>query len=429
MTARGNLNVNEKPHMSSNYRILVIAYAFPPSLGAEALCTGKVVAALVKKGFEVTVITADRPSQMTDGEFQSIIPPGVRLFPIRDPGLSSKRNFFTKLKRTMTLVSDAGSLWIKPALKFANEIINEEQFHVVYTRSLPGTSAIVGYKLRKYGLPFIAHFSDPWPAPDYFHFGTIRDLLSKLWFRRIARSADALSFTCEATMKYILKKIPRLKDKCFLATHIGHLMSVSADVIECSSREFRIVHCGSFTGRRTPFTLLDSFARFVSRFKDGNRVKLLFAGHSDWDIEEEVRRRGIENCVEALGPVGLQKAADMIRNASVLVIIEASQEEPLFLPSKFADYIQARKRILALTPKNSEISSLLDNRNVGLCVDPSDVVGCERALEDLYDMWINEIATEESDWTDVSEIFSEKVATRETVCRLKSLCERVNNFI
>ena len=61
--------------------------------------------------------------------------------------------------------------------------------------------------------------------------------------------------------------------------------------------------------------------------------------------------------------------------------------EGVFLPSKFADYVQASLPILALSPTVGTVKSLIESYGGGIAVDGSSPQEVAAALEKLYTLW------------------------------------------
>lgn len=236
-------------------------------------------------------------------------------------------------------------------------------------------------------MPWIAHFSDPWPFADHINRPAIHDYLLNKYFTRILLEADGISFTCEACSNYIKRRYKQLAEerKIFITSHIGKIVDSGDSEDQIPKNQFNLVHAGSFYGLRTPCTLLDGFAEFVRKCKDATAAKLTLIGPSKWDLRAKAQELGISANVEVMGEISLAETQKNMRKASALVLVEAEQNEPLFLPSKLAEYAFLNKPIIALTPLGSPTRHLLYDDQEAWCVRPSNASALASVLSNLLE--------------------------------------------
>jgi len=67
-----------------------------------------------------------------------------------------------------------------------------------------------------------------------------------------------------------------------------------------------------------------------------------------------------------------------------------------WIPSKFFQYLGTGNPVLALAPEG-EVRDILTATRGGICVEPDDVAGASRALETLYEGWVNGTAIAQPD--------------------------------
>lgn len=360
--------------MRTKQSILVVTYFFPPSCTAEAICTANIISSLSELGYDITVVTSDNPAQLSDFEYRNLVHKNINVIIAPDYNRTGNPRI-NKFKRMVTLVPDVGSLWIKQAVKAGITAARDNKYSILYSRSMPGSSAIAALQIKEKTLmPWIAHFSDPWPFADYINRPAIHDYLLNKYFIRILNEADGISFTCEACSNYIKIRYKGLtkESKYFITSHIGKMID-SEDIEDQVPRtQFNLVHTGSFYGLRTPWTLMEGFAEFVRKCKGAIEAKLTLIGPSKWDLRAKAQELGISENVEVMGELSLVNTQKNMRKASALVIVEADLNKPLFLPSKLAEYALLNKPIIALTPEGSPTRGFLYDDPDASCVTPSN---------------------------------------------------------
>ncbi len=114
------------------------------------------------------------------------------------------------------------------------------------------------------------------------------------------------------------------------------------------------------------------------------RTRLLLIGPEDAKTVEYARSLGLSDHVTSTGVVNYEESLEYIAKAAVCVLVEANLKEGVFLPSKFCDYIAARKPVLALSPEIGTVADLAAERGVTR-VKPNDSKAVSAALVKLFD--------------------------------------------
>ena len=150
----------------------MIAYNFPPHGGVGVQRSLKFVKYLPTFGWRPLVIAGDADAGAVQDEslLQQISPTA---YIKRVPGFSMRR--FVERTRNAGLkplgvaanilssVPDGEIFWSFKARNAVDELIRSERPHIIYTTSAPYSSHLLGLWIkRRYGLPWMADFRDPW---------------------------------------------------------------------------------------------------------------------------------------------------------------------------------------------------------------------------------------------------------------------------
>lgn len=395
----------------NNINLLVISYHYPPRITPEATCTSRILDGLMNQGVDITLITSSEIIS-EDCKLKSV-------HSVRDPEIGLDPTL-RKIKKILTLMPEIGGLWINEAVSLGVKLCKHNNYSAIYTRSMPGTSAIVGMRLKKIlNLPLICHFSDPWPSPGYHDVGKIKEIIQAYWFKQIIKSADFVSLTCPNAVEYMKEKHPRYSNKFIQSTHIAPTQ-LTSNFEKGHSSVMTILHCGSFSGSRSPMPLLDGFKRFIERKNISDDIVLKLIGPSEFDLAKEVSIRNLQKYVHIVGKISPTEAHNEISTADVLVVVEAESAKPIYLPSKFVDYLAYQKPIIALTSKESHISKILtDNPTIGFASDFKDI-------DKIADVIIGALTMNHSKdaFVTLMHQFSEKIVLTETIGALESLSQK-----
>ncbi|MGH9957752.1 MAG: glycosyltransferase, partial [Pyrinomonadaceae bacterium] len=244
--------------------------------------------------------------------------------------------------------------WKPAVLKAVESLLSKgDPPDVLVTFGSPMSDHIIGLELKKrFGWPWLAHFSDPWVDNVFKDFTWLTRSINLSLERQVMESADRLIFTSLETIDLIMSKYPRsLRSKARVLPHAFESGSFQSQAFEFDSR-IVIRYIGDMYGRRTPEPLFNALKSIlVSEPQLLDDVFFEFVG-SMHDLK--VDQMGIADLRRGLvgfqPTVGYAESLDLMTSAQGLLVIDAPAEQSVFLPSKLIDYIGAGRPILGITP-------------------------------------------------------------------------------
>jgi glycosyltransferase involved in cell wall biosynthesis len=375
-------------------RVLCLSPFFAPSANAEAFCGAKVGLALLKAGVDFSAVSVDYS--------------GHAKFTTDSSGL------WSTLVRHTTAVPPAGgtpkllsaplgfrygtlewSRWVHAVVRLAVARHRERPFDVIYSRGLPNIAHVAAYWMRRAsGLPWIANFNDPWdlegahllPHHRKQRKRTLNSRVSDFWMRRVMRSADVITFPCARLRDYHLRLAPA-RGQCLVIPHIG----LRADRAE-AVRAFSLVHAGSLgagesTRRDSTVSLLRALREFLNlRPTARSACRLVLVGPEDRPTLQLASELGVADVVSCTGRVSYEESLRRMTQAAVCLLVEGNMPEGIYLPSKFPDYIQNGKPVIALSPAVGTIADLVPTRGVNVVpVNSPDLI--QREINRHYELY------------------------------------------
>lgn len=281
--------------------------------------------------------------------------------------------FYGSLWKRRNLTPDAYRRWGKDVLGSTQTYLRTSGFapDVIVTFAQPFTDHLIGLELKKgLGLPWLAHFSDPWTDNPFSNFDA-KTLTANLALERsVAERADILAFTSTETVdlfyeKYStdLRKRAVVLPQCFDAGQFPQ-----------SRPQGRITvrYLGNFYGRRTPRPLIEALRHLVRRNReliDDISFELIGSGDAD-----EVRKLSSDlpgDLVVVRPNVSYAESLKLMSLSDGLLVIDAPAEKSVFLPSKLIDYIGADRPVFGITPSGT--AAKLITELGGDFSDPSDI--------------------------------------------------------
>jgi glycosyltransferase involved in cell wall biosynthesis len=111
-------------------------------------------------------------------------------------------------------------------------------------------------------------------------------------------------------------------------------------------------------------------------------------GPKDNETEALVEKLHLSSVVRTIGRVNYEESIRHIRLATVCVLVEADCGEGIYLPSKLADYIVAKKPILALSPSVGVLADMVKHGGI-IRASPNDEKSIAEAIGKLYKAFQN----------------------------------------
>lgn len=379
--------------MSSEPRVIMFApLCFPPG-NAEAMVNAKLVRAMRAAGWHVDVITdpgVERWYPVDAGAWQDVaevVHPVVAVStPCARVGAAAKAVMRTGLLGRLPS-------WAVPAFEAARALARRRPYDFILSRAVPDTAHFPALMLQRHTrLPWIANWNDPQPAakalPPYGE-GPSAKMTARegRFYRAIAARCAWHTFPCERLRRYMCGYLPgALASRSSVIPHVA-LAHRSVPLTDTTrGKTFTICHAGSLRPPRDVRTLLDG-TRLFMQDAGSCAIRLRFVAGSSDGILQTARALGLGDIVEICPGATYKEVSAVLASADVLVIIEAHLDEGIFFPSKFVDYIQAGRPILALSPPRGTLSDILGANGGGIAVDAASAPAVAAALTVLHDHW------------------------------------------
>ena len=281
---------------------------------------------------------------------------------------------------------DEKRVWMPVALRAARRALASEPADLLMSFAQPWSDHLIGLRLhREAGLPWVAHFSDPWVDSPYIQ-GTAWQ--RRIWSRMehdVMAAATRIVFMNKQTADRVMAKYPAEFKRRARVVPQGFDASLTPAVPGARRPgPLHIVYTGRFyAGVRTPDAFLTALAILHRRAPLDGRLAVTFVGGAMEAYQRASARLALSAIVTFCGRRSPNEALAVASTADVLLVIDAPSDGPsLFLPSKLVDYLPLRKPILGLTPSEGASAELLGRLGYRT-VDPSDAEAIAREVDRL----------------------------------------------
>lgn len=394
-------------------RILLFTYYWPPSAGPGVQRWLKFCKFLSQMGFEITVITPEKPSASNfDSSLENEIPKEIRVIKTKsfEPfeiykvlkgnkrkdnigvggiGLfdnpSFKQRSFNYIRANF-FIPDARKGWNRYAFKVARKLLKTEKFDAIITTGPPQSTHLIGYQLKKkFSIPWLADFRDPWVNVYY----------NKLFPRTKAtiikdqNLEDLVLSNADST----LVVSPGLRSE-FLARandiEVIYNGFDAEDLPQASTiknKKFTLSYIGNFKPNQNCEMLWEALSNLAKR-REEIQFKLNLVGNVDPLIKNSIAEFGLEEFVhfEAYKP-HKEATLEMVRADALLFIIPKTEHNNLILTGKLFEYLASGTEFLSIGPPQGNAAEIIGNTNRGEMFTYDNEKAIEERLLSLYENW------------------------------------------
>lgn len=404
-------------------RLLFLAYFFPPIGGGGCQRSLKLVRYLKPLGWESTVVTARDPDYwILDPSLLPEVPESTEV--IRARGLTSHRlvrllaggglsverrqgerdpRSFQRLRRLQSwlLIPDGYLPWAREAERASARRIEAGGVDAIWTTSSPESAHLAGLGLkRRFGLPWIADFRDPWVGRVTYHPPTPwHDARHRALERAVVEAADRVTLVSDAMAALYRERYADLPGERFVTVPNGFdsddwiradkLATAPAAANDADRDRGRMVllHAGQLAHRPTVRTLLAASRRVLeSDPAAASALRLRFLGGNEELLPEESRDPALQGIVELSPSRPHLEALAAMRRADALVLLgHGGEADSLLYTGKIYEYLTSGRPVLGIVDPGPG-ADLLRDSGAGPVCSSHDVGAATEALA----RWISE---------------------------------------
>lgn len=378
-------------------RLLLIAAGYLPYTFSENLCNGKLAYAMYRHGWQVDVISKkdEGPVYANSDEWtEPWLPLKDRNTTLTYPVGGKLTRVYDTLRSSMKLgiYPEGGIRWASRAYELALKMCCENHYDAVLTRSPSDIPHIVGLRLKeKLGIRWIANWNDPsapmWPEPYTQHFSEKEQKRRMRFTEMCLKGADINSFPSQELLDHFASCFPFLRNqKTAVIPHIALMEDVVPHLQDVPRHDkFRMCHSGNLAGKRDPMFAFKAMRELIDEGYD--KMELSIMGRCQDNTRELIDEYQLHDYVNFCGTFPYMEAMRKMQEFDCLVLLEAQLKIGIFFASKFTDYAQLRKPVLAISPTEGFAARMLAEFGGGVSVDNMDYKSIKQGLLQLYQAW------------------------------------------
>ncbi|GDX46439.1 glycosyl transferase family 1 [Bacteroidota bacterium] len=399
-------------------KVLIITYYWPPSGGIGVLRCLKFAKYLTSFGWEPIIFTAenahypsfdytnvsDIPADLTVLTCPIIEPYGIykmltfqspkanvnNVFNVKPSKLNWMHNFAVWV-RSNFFIPDARALWIKPAYKYLSHWLDNNKVDAIISNGPPHSNTRIATLLKKkYNIPWLADFQDPWTQVDYYQLLRLTPWADR-YHHKLEQEAFLYADKLTVVSKAWAKSLEEIGAKNVDVLYWGF---DPADYVALDKKlddKFTLTYFGIMGYDRNPIHLFKAIATLMAEipsFREDFCLQLI--GQIDYSIWEEINKAGVMSCVLNVGSLSregtLQKAQG---SRALLLILNQQTNAEGRIPGKSFEYMALRRPILFIGNKNAEIAKIIASVPGNPVCDYEDYEKIKLSLSILYDNYKN----------------------------------------
>ena len=435
-------------------RVLIITYYWPPSGGSGVQRWLKMSKYLPENGWQPVIYTADGAEYpVEDLSLEKDVAPEAEIvrYPIIEPysfykkflGIKKeekiKAGFINEGKKKSAwkenisvwlrgnlFIPDARCWWIKPSINFLKNYLEKSPVDAIISTGPPHSLHLIAKNLhRKFNIPWIADFRDPWTDIDFFS-----EL--KLTKRSLKKHHRLQYQVLTEANKVVTVGWDWAKG---LESHGAHDVAVITNGYDFNideksgdvelSKEFTMSHVGIVGAARNAVCFWEALGEIIKEdnIKDFSKLlKIRLIGQVDNSVIESIKKNSLENNVEIIPYIPHEKVIKEQCSSQVLLLfVNNSPNAKGILTGKIFEYMASGRPILAIGPKDGDTAIILEKTNSGLIVDFEDKERMKNIIIDLFNKFKeNQLITKKNEMV---EKYSRRALAKEYVQLIENIVE------
>jgi glycosyltransferase involved in cell wall biosynthesis len=366
-------------------KVLIITYYWPPTSGSGVQRWLKFAKYLPEFAIKPIIFTPENPSYpLRDQSLISEIHEDtiVHKLPIKEAyGLIShgqgkgnnpvqsaqNDSYLSKFKswiRGNVFIPDPKISWVKPAVKYLDKLLQEDQINTVITTGPPHSMHLIGLELKKkHKIKWIADFRDPWSQ-----FG---DLMDKYYVtsgnrKKYEQLEQAVVNSCDivlTTSKYMHERLmPFDLDKMQVITNGFDESDFDSFTNNSLLAGLKIYSAGMLYAERDAPSLWEALDTLSTKY---DSLQLHLVGVDSGNVVPSIRK--MPRLSKRFTFEGFKPHPDVIADYQeaniLLLLVNNSENAKACIPGKTFEYIATGKPIICLAPEGAEVADALYEGN------------------------------------------------------------------
>lgn len=336
-------------------RPLCISLWSPPVVRPQAILLGKMLPEWIAQGVTPILVTFE----------------DCRGWDIDIPKYYIPQHRLSKIISKIPFLRDVDEeKYLKKIVDIIASIIQKHDCNIIYSFAKPHDSNVIGAMLKeRLGIPFVAHFSDPW----------YENLFSGRFFRRkkkilrlekyVIEKCDRVNFIVKEMKDTVMHKYPvALQEKARVIHHFFQPKDYPLrETYTRNNSVFTLSHIGILRKQRNPEMLFQAIRLLQKKHLPAHvsfRIQLIgslndYTAYSEEELRSLVTTYNLADVVDIIPTVSFEESLRYMMHSDCLVVIDANIPNAGHVLSKAIDYLGSGTPIVGIMPHDNPTADVI----------------------------------------------------------------------
>ena len=399
-------------------KVLVISYYWPPMGGGGVQRWLKTIKYLRQYKWEPIVFTVNNSDiSLYDDSLLYDVPDGIevissniwepfslyRIFTGKkdekiNPGFLSKKkgvSFLNNLSiwiRGNFFIPDAKMFWYNPAIKTISRYLQNNKVDAIVSTGPPHTTHLIALFIKKkFDIPWLADFRDPWTNIDFYDKLKLTKWADKRHRRlemNVLLNANKLVTVSKSWAKDFFNICGRKPD--VITNGYDPADFIKAGKVKLDNK-FTLVHIGSLNKDRNPFNFWKALKDVIIQMPEIlSDLEIQLIGPIDISIKDELEKYKLLDITKLVDSLPHKKVIkQLIKSQVLLLFLNNVSNINGVIPGKMYEYIGAKRPILCIGKKSGDASTIIKKTKSGVVVDFNDIKSMKKEIISAYTKFKN----------------------------------------
>lgn len=390
------------------YKVLVIAYYFPPMGLSGVQRTLKFAKYMKDYNWEPTILTADSTGYYAHDVslLKEAVDSSLKIIRTGGNDINSKlakkgtvkippesiRKILSKISSTF-FIPDNKKGWAKKAIKAARELLKNEKFNLIFVSAPPFSSVNMAVKLKKeFELPLVIDYRDLWFGNQFAFYPTpLHKYLHKKMEYSALKAADKVIATNRRMKEKIINRYKFLTfEDIYIIPH-GYdpkdFENISLQKKE--NNKMWLLYSGIFYEFITPKYFLKAFKKLsIERPDVTANIELHFIGFLRNENKKLIKKLHLQEFVKEYGYLNHKDAIVKLMSGDVLwLMVGYGRNADTISSGKLYEYFGTRKPVIASLPDGA-LKSSSEEYKATFITEPDNIEQIKNAILNAYELYV-----------------------------------------
>ncbi|MEE9431669.1 MAG: glycosyltransferase [Melioribacteraceae bacterium] len=404
------------------FKVLVIAYYYPPLGLSGVQRTLKFTKYMQQFGWKPTVITTGKmayfahdQSLLQEAEQANIeIVRTESLNPsslLRNKGTvkmpsSFLMKIFSRVSKTF-FIPDNKIFWSSKAIRTARKVLKKHKFDAIYVSAPPFSTIEKAILLKKeFNIPLFVDYRDAWLTNQFRFYPTpVHKYMNKRLEDKTLRNVDRTLVVNRAVKEDLMNeyKFLSFNDVEILTHGFDPEDFIGVEPLPRTNDKLIIMYSGIFYEGITPKYFLKAFKKLTLENPDvASNIELHFVGHFKSENRRIVKRLKLQSFVKEIGYLTHKDSVKRIISSDILWLMLPNDEKMSNVtPGKIFEYFGTQKPILACLSEGIS-KSIISDYGASFITKPNDVEEIKNTFLKMHKLFLaNELPKPKLEYVDL----------------------------